>query len=61
MGMAYSMERKQYIEVINSLIRTNPSVRFVADKYVPNEQGFEGVRLGDDHEMDELILELDGL
>lgn len=59
-GITYHLERKRYLDLVNGLIRVYPSVLFVADKYIPDNDGFEGIRLGDDPEIDRLILAFEG-
>ena len=34
-GMAYHLERKQYLDAVNQLVKAFPSVLFIADKYIP--------------------------
>jgi hypothetical protein len=60
-GMAYYGAPARYINIINELVRMYPSVRFVADKYLLDEERFAGARPGDNEETDRLILAFGGL
>jgi hypothetical protein len=60
-GTVYHSAPRRYLKTINELARAYPTVRFAADQPLLGSEEFQGLRPGDDPQVDRIILELDGL
>jgi hypothetical protein len=60
-GTVYHSAPRRYLRAINELVRAYPSTRFAADKDTLDQEEFQGLRPGDDPEVDHVVFELDGL